>query len=186
MIVIFILTKFGFFSICKSHYWECVEVKHNQWTCLTNSKPRDANDKNSANHSLVYLIWGEQQILLPKITPNTLHPTDLVQKQWTRVPPNWGRPGFFFSLRSRDWKRGDILIIFFLGGLSENIDPRAVEARGRDEMIHSVCQQLTRLVVWLSSMSNKPPPQSFDQNLINCSIVFSATRFQCLWQKINK
>lgn len=116
MIVIFILTKFGFFSMCKSHYWECVEVKHNQWTCLTNSKPRDANDKNSANHSLVYLIWGEQQILLPKITPNTLHPTDLVQKQWTRVPPNWGRPGFFFSLRSRDWKRGNILILFFWVG----------------------------------------------------------------------
>lgn len=108
MIVIFILTKFGFFSICKSHYWECVEVKHNQWTCLTNSKPRDANDKNSANHSLVYLIWGEQQILLPKITPNTLHPTDLVQKTMDQSTAQLGKGQGSASVSGHVTERGGI------------------------------------------------------------------------------
>lgn len=71
MIVIFILTKFGFFSMCKSHYWECVEVKHNQWTCLTNSKPRDANDKALQITSL-FDLRGTTNTLTknyPKYTP---------------------------------------------------------------------------------------------------------------------
>lgn len=184
MIVIFILTKFGFFSICKSHYWECVEVKHNQWTCLTNSKPRDANDKALQITSL-FDLRGTTNTLTknyPKYTP----PNRSCTKTMDQSTAQLGKARVLLQSQVTWLKEGGYFNLIFFGGFSENIDPRAVEARGRDEMIHSVCQQLTRLVVSLSSMSNKPPPQSFDQNLINCSIVFSATRFQCLWQKINK
>lgn len=114
MIVIFILTKFGFFSICKSHYWECVEVKHNQWTCLTNSKPRDANDKALQITSL-FDLRGTTNTLTknyPKYTP----PNRSCTKTMDQITAQLGKARVLLQSQVTWLKEGGYFNLFFLVG----------------------------------------------------------------------